>query len=98
MWFYVSSPDQTLRYIAVISKAKAVGQIEHEDGIGNAEFNSGLLDYKYAYEIMSLFQLKRPMHIAELKEKFGLSPPQRYAFLKDDFLELFPMKDQVLLF
>ena len=39
---YVSSPDQTLRYVAVISQGKVPGSIETEDGVGNADFNAGM--------------------------------------------------------
>ncbi|KAF8673049.1 hypothetical protein AX14_005438 [Amanita brunnescens Koide BX004] len=42
MWLYVTAPDRTLRYIATISHGKKPGEVEQEDGIGNADFNAGL--------------------------------------------------------
>ena len=66
--FYSSKPDQALRYIAVISKGKAPGEIDDEHGEGNYEFNKQ--KGGFAYEIKELYQLKRPIPLDELKTKY----------------------------
>ncbi|KAE9405160.1 hypothetical protein BT96DRAFT_988707 [Gymnopus androsaceus JB14] len=85
MWFYVSAPDQTLRYVAVVSHGKVVGKIENEDGLGNADFNAGLKrdDAKFAYEIKELYKLHDPLPIATLSKSYSISPPQRYAYVPE---------------
>ncbi|KAJ7129616.1 hypothetical protein C8R44DRAFT_777236 [Mycena epipterygia] len=97
MWFYVSSPDQTLRYIAVVSNGKTPGEIEKENGIGNADFNKGPKD-AYAYEILHLYRLRVPLPIARLREDHGISPPQRYAYVPEALFEQVLLEEQELLF
>ncbi|KIJ38988.1 hypothetical protein M422DRAFT_32862 [Sphaerobolus stellatus SS14] len=82
IWFYVSSPDQHLRYAAVISKGKPIGEIEDEEGLGNADFNKGLKESKFAYEIHHLYRINSPLKHTELKSDYGVSPPQRYIYMR----------------
>ncbi|KAJ6541818.1 hypothetical protein B0H19DRAFT_325843 [Mycena capillaripes] len=102
MWLYVSSPDQTLRYIAIISQGKAPGEIPTDlEGLGNADFNNGLktvLDASYAYEIMHLYRLRLPLHISVLNERYGISPPQRYAYIPKQLLDDVKLEEQEMLF
>ncbi|KAJ7286119.1 hypothetical protein C8J57DRAFT_657926 [Mycena rebaudengoi] len=100
MWFYVSAPDQTLRYVAVISHGKAVGEIEKEDGLGNAMFNAGLIkdDATFAYEILELYQLHKPLPIADLTSSYGVSPPQRYAYVPQALFDDVTWSEQEKLF
>ncbi|KAF8491960.1 hypothetical protein JB92DRAFT_3004774 [Gautieria morchelliformis] len=98
MWFYVSSPDQTLRYVATVSKGKTPGDIDSEDGIGNAEFNKGLKDAKYAYEVLHLHKLLEPLPLARLREGYHLFPPQRFTYLPRQLCEDVPWEQQEQLF
>ncbi|KAJ6590635.1 hypothetical protein DFH09DRAFT_1423511 [Mycena vulgaris] len=98
MWFYVSCPDQTLRYIAVISNGKKAGEIKEENGIGNADFNKGLKAAPFAYEILHLYRLQVPLPIAKLREDHGISPPQRYTYVPEALFNQVVLEDQELLF
>jgi predicted transcriptional regulator len=95
---YVSSPDQTLRYVAVISQGKAPGSIESEDGVGNADFNAGLKQAAYAYEIKELFQLREPIPLASMQRDYGTSFPQRFAYANQSLVDAFVLADQTKLF
>ncbi|KAJ7919299.1 hypothetical protein B0H13DRAFT_249532 [Mycena leptocephala] len=100
MWLYVSSPDQTLRYIAIVSQGKAPGEISADlEGLGNADFNNGLNGVgSYAYEILHLYKLRQPLHISVLGERYGVSPPQRYAYTPKQLLSDVKLEEQEMLF
>jgi len=98
IWFYVSSPDQHLRYIAVISKGKAVGEIEDETGLGNVEFNKELKESKYGYEILHLYQILTPLSSSSLKSSHSISPPQRYPYVPKTLFDEVVWDEQAKLF
>ncbi|KAJ7110356.1 hypothetical protein C8R43DRAFT_1042366 [Mycena crocata] len=99
MWLYVSSPDQTLRYIAIVSQGKVPGEIEDEAGLGNTDFNESYkTEASHAYEIIHLHKLRVPLHISVLKERYGISPPQRYAYTPKPLLDDIKLEEQELLF
>ncbi|PPQ73746.1 hypothetical protein CVT26_011866 [Gymnopilus dilepis] len=98
MWLYVSSPDQTLRYIATVSKGKRPGEVESEDGMGNADFNAGLKESKYAYEIKELYELKEPLSLASMKARYGETFPQRFSYVSTRMKEGIVLEDQIRLF
>ncbi|KAF8204433.1 hypothetical protein K438DRAFT_1932445 [Mycena galopus ATCC 62051] len=104
MWLYVSSPDQTLRYIAIVSQGKVPGEIgEGDSGLGNADFNNGgpstnIGGARYAYEILHLYKLRQPLHISVLGEQYSISPPQRYMYTPRQLLDDVKLKDQEMLF
>ncbi|KAF9516631.1 hypothetical protein BS47DRAFT_1340511 [Hydnum rufescens UP504] len=100
VWIYVPTPDQTLRYIAVISHAKAPGEIEREDGVGNAEFNAGLMQEMatHAYEIKELYQLRHPIPLQVMQRTYGVTFPQRYSYIPETMMADFLLKDQIQLF
>ena len=95
---YVSSPDQTLRYIATISNGKSPGEIEREDGIGNADFNAGLKESIAAYEIKELYQLKEPLAVTEMKGRYGVTFPQRFTYVPERMIQDIVVEDQIRLF
>ncbi|KAJ7665107.1 hypothetical protein DFH06DRAFT_1390481 [Mycena polygramma] len=97
MWLYVSS--QTLRYIAIISQAKVPGEIADDvlEGIGNVNFNEGHRT-SHAYEIKHLYKLRLPLHITVLGQRYGISPPQRYAYAPTQLLEDVKLEEQEMLF
>jgi hypothetical protein len=92
--------DQTLRYIAVISHAKAPGEIEREDGVGNAEFNAGLMQEvaTHAYKIKELYQLRHPIPLQVMQRTYGVTFPQRYSYIPETMMANFLLKDQIQLF
>jgi len=98
MWFYTSAPDQHLRYVAAISNGKKRGEVEDEEGLGNSDFNQGLKESTFAYEILHLYKIRTPLTAPELKEKFNLSPPQRYQYLPGLVADAIAWEDQEKLF
>ncbi|KAJ7361158.1 hypothetical protein DFH08DRAFT_366784 [Mycena albidolilacea] len=103
MWLYVSSPDQTLRYIAIISQGKVPGEISDGDsGLGNSDFNNKLTvtigAASHAYEVIHLYKLAQPLHISLLRERYSVSPPQRYTYTPKQLLDDVKLEDQEMLF
>ncbi|KZV74835.1 hypothetical protein PENSPDRAFT_748940 [Peniophora sp. CONT] len=96
VWFYSSKPVQALRYIAVISKGKAPGEIDDEHGEGNHEFNKQKSGF--AYEINELYEMKRPIPLEELKSKYKTTYPQRFVYVPPKLLEDIKMEEQTRLF
>ncbi|KAJ7271923.1 hypothetical protein B0H12DRAFT_1067011 [Mycena haematopus] len=94
---YVSSPSQTLRYIVVVSEGKTPGEIG-DSGLGNADFNSEVKAKSYAYEIQHLYELRQPLHISVLRQRYSISPPQRYAYTPKQLLDGVKLEDQEMLF
>jgi predicted transcriptional regulator len=98
MWLCVSSPDLSLRYIATISRGKLPGEITMEDGMGNADFNSGLKESIAAYQIMELYQLKEPLSLTQMHAKYGATFPHRFSFVSANMVNEIVLKDQIRLF
>lgn len=103
IWFYSSAPRQCLQYVAEISAGKAPGEIDGTDtGIGNEEFNQGLGELGYGYEILHLYELvdpERGLSLARLKEKgFLKGPPQKYQWVKQEMLDYLELDKQKRLF
>ncbi|EJU03077.1 hypothetical protein DACRYDRAFT_106252 [Dacryopinax primogenitus] len=96
-WFYVSSPDKTLRYVAVMSRAKGAGELT-TDGLGNTAFNAGEMEGHYAYEVEQLYKLTNPWSSAQLQQTFGISPPRKYVFVKTKLREACPLDEQTRVF
>ena len=96
----MSSPDQTLRYIATISHGKRPGEIQPAllDGIGNAEFNAGKKDEGFAYEIEELYELKEPLSLKAMQERYGATFPQRFSYVMDSMIQDIVLEDQIRLF
>jgi hypothetical protein len=87
---YVSSPTQTLKNIAAISKGKSPGEIAIEKGMGNANFNAGLKkdNTAFAYEIvMELHELKNPLPLEEVRIAYKATFPQRYSYVPRHMIE-----------
>ncbi|KAG6872719.1 hypothetical protein C0995_007286 [Termitomyces sp. Mi166 len=93
------TPQQILKYIAVISHGKSLGEIDGEDGLGNADFNTGLQGPSaYAYEIKELYQLREPIPLTEMKKKYGMTFPQRYVYVSDSMTQDIQFQNQTRLF
>jgi predicted transcriptional regulator len=95
---YVSSPVQTLKYIAVIGYGKKPGEIAVEDGMGNADFNARSEDAAYAYEIKELYELREPLPLAHMQSKYGATFPQRFAYVQQAMLDDIGVQEQIRLF
>ncbi|KAK0629199.1 hypothetical protein B0T17DRAFT_555059, partial [Bombardia bombarda] len=84
-WIYVTRPVCEVRYMAVLGPARQPGEIRSEMGVGNTEFNGGTLGggaYKYAHELLQVYELNNPVPLADMKEHgLGEGPPQRYKYI-----------------
>lgn len=79
LYVHETVPTSSLKYIITIDKIVKYPDKIEEDGYGNSEFNKGLKT-KYAYHISSVEKLVNPIPLKTLKEKFGFTPPQGYAY------------------
>ncbi|XXG95956.1 hypothetical protein Hte_002232 [Hypoxylon texense] len=81
IWIYGTKPIQELRYMVIVSDPKVPGEIEDENGIGNAEFNQGK-GAAYAYEILQVYELNNPVSLDQMKQKgWFKAAPQKFAWL-----------------
>lgn len=81
LWVYTSSPVCALEYVVDIDKIVEYPDKISEEGYGNVEFNVGEKEAPYAYHIKSLYRLKKPIHLGELREKFKFTAPQSFFYL-----------------
>jgi len=94
----VSSPEQKLRYVAVIGAGKQAGEID-DKGTSNADFNAGRKnDMPFAYEILELYELRHPLPLADMKAKYNTTYPQRYCYTPQQILDDIVVEEQNRLF
>lgn len=80
LFVYETVPTCQLKYIIQLGKIVEYPDKINELGYGNADFNEGLKKSKYAYEIKHVDLLEKPICLKELKEVYGFTPPQSYAY------------------
>ena len=51
------------------SNGKKPGEVGDEGGLGNSDFNQGLKEAKFAFEILHLYKIRTPLPAPELKRK-----------------------------
>ena len=76
---YIPIPIKELKYILKVKESITTPNKILIDGFGNQKFNEEQKE-KYAYPIESVFEIKRPIKLQELKEKFGFAAPQSFAY------------------
>lgn len=71
-----------------------------ENGLGNAEFNSRHNDwngYDYAYKMITVCELRRPITLKEMKEKHGFTlAPRGLIYLPKSINDSVDLKQQKL--
>ena len=87
LFVYETVPTCQLKYIIEVEKIVEYPNKINELGYGNADFNAGLKQSKYAYEIKHVDLLESPIALKELKDVYGFAPPQSYAY-DDRYVEL----------
>lgn len=80
LYVYETVPNCCLKYVIELGTIIEYPNKILKAGYGNEDFNNGLKQSKYAYEIKKLYKLERPIKLIELKEKYGFAPPQSYAY------------------
>lgn len=102
IWFYLTSPHSCIKYICEIDPARTrnPGDEPLEEGpLGNKEFNERHREwdgYDFAYKIKSVYELRSPITLKDMKEKYGLkSAPRSIVFVKADMLEDVSLDGQI---
>ena len=80
IYVYESSPTCCLKYILYIDNVIEYPNKINEVGYGNDDFNNGLKKSKYAYHILTVEKLEKPIPLKKLKDDFSFCPPQSYAY------------------
>ncbi|OGC57642.1 hypothetical protein A3H26_02925 [candidate division WWE3 bacterium RIFCSPLOWO2_12_FULL_36_10] len=81
IWFYVTSPVSALLYIAEVSPVIKYPTKINPNGYGNEDFNDGFKKAEYAFPIVHLYKLPLPLSLDELREDFGFTAPQGFAYM-----------------
>ena len=80
LYVYETVPTCSLKYVLHIDHIVEQPNKIFEKGFGNDDFNKGLKKSKYAYHIKAVEKLDTPISLKKLKEEFGFSAPQGYAY------------------
>jgi hypothetical protein len=84
LWLYETAPVCAVRFVIEVDNVALPGQIP-SSGLGNAAFNTGDKESKFAYPILRLVRLPRPISASELLD-FGLCPPHRWCPASPSFV------------
>jgi len=86
LYIYVTKPTCELKYILEISDIIKYPEKLDLNGDGNILFNQGNF-YKCAYKISKVSKLNKGIKLNILKEKYGFTPPQGFAY-EDRYIKL----------
>jgi len=57
-------------------------------GIGNDDFNAGLKESRYGYLVLGLYELSKPVALAEMKSRWGMGgAPMGWRYVGVDLWE-----------
>lgn len=76
---YVPTPLKELKYILKVKEPITTPNKILIDGYGNQKFNEESKE-KYAYPIDNVYEIKQPIKLDELREKFNFTAPQSFAY------------------
>jgi hypothetical protein len=83
VWFYRTAPRSSIEYICEILPGQTRNPGDpalEEDGLGNKEFNGRHKDwerYDFAYKIISVYKLDKPVTLNDLKTLYGIGSAPR---------------------
>jgi predicted transcriptional regulator len=83
IWFYRTAPHSGIDYVCDILPARTRNLGDpalEEDGLGNKEFNIRHQDwegYDFAYKILSVHKLNKPITLNNLRENHGFKSAPR---------------------
>ncbi|KAJ5084203.1 hypothetical protein NUU61_008782 [Penicillium alfredii] len=106
IWFYRTAPHSSITHICETLPARTRNHADdaplQEDGLGNAEFNNRHKDwigYDFAYRMVSVYELLRPITLREMREKYGFkAAPRGLVYLPQSIRESVKWQEQKLLF
>lgn len=76
---YVPTPLKEIKYILRVKEPIATPNKILIDGYGNQRFNEENKE-KYAYPIENVYEIKQPIGLVDLREKFNFTAPQSFAY------------------
>jgi predicted transcriptional regulator len=76
---YVPTPLKKIKYILRVKEPIATPNKILIDGYGNQRFNEENKE-KYAYPIENVYEIKQPIGLVDLREKFNFTAPQSFAY------------------
>ncbi|KAI4266922.1 MAG: hypothetical protein L6R38_008470 [Xanthoria sp. 2 TBL-2021] len=95
IWFYRTAPHSSIEYVCNILPAKTRNPADaplEENGLGNQEFNSRHNDWKgydYAYKILSVYHLNKPITLNDLKVTHNMkAAPRGLVYTPSSMTEL----------
>ncbi len=104
IWFYRTAPHSALTHICEILPARTRNPGDaplEEDGAGNSEFNNRHKDwdgYDFAYKIVSVYELRKPISLAALRSEFAFkSAPRGLVYLPHQVAKRVPWRLQKLI-
>lgn len=80
MWVYETSPVKALKYKMTVKNFITELNPPLKYNLGNNNFKDYISKGKFAYEILSLEELKFPISILEMK-KMGITAPQNFSYI-----------------
>jgi len=80
LFVYETTPTCKLKYIIELGDIVEYPNKLIKEGYGNYDFNNGLKESKFAYEIKHVDILTNPISLFDLKKNYGFTPPQSYAY------------------
>ncbi|KAF8875870.1 hypothetical protein CPB84DRAFT_1796261 [Gymnopilus junonius] len=102
IWFYLNAPQSCIKYICEIDPLRTPEsrrQPLEEGPLGNKEFNERHEDWKgydYAYKIRSVYELRAPVTLSVMRDRYGFkSAPRSIVFVKDDMKQDFPLYKEI---
>lgn len=104
IWFYINAPRSHIGYICEIDPARTRKEGDEplaEDGLGNKEFNERQKDwdgYDFAYRVRSVYRIRKPISLSDLKSKYGIrGAPRGLVYVPTDILTDVVWRDQELI-
>lgn len=101
IWFYRTAPYSSIEYICEILPARTRNPGDaalEEDGLGNREYNMRHKDwdgYDFAYRILSVYRIDKPITLGELRQKHGLGcAPRGLVYAPSSLTKLVDWKKQ----
>jgi len=89
-WLYETEPINAIRYVINVGPIKIPGQVQDPTGLGNDDFDKGLKKSKYAYPILGMQQLGKPLSGLIMEKTIGIPPPHQYEYATAELLSHYP--------
>lgn len=103
IWFYRTAPHSSITHVCETLPARTRNPGDaplEKDGLGNTEFNDRHKDwdgYDFAYKMVTVRALRRPITLEEMKEKHGFKmAPRGLVYLPKSINDIVELREQTL--